>query len=155
MKRCSDCRAEHERTCSYCIVCSRIRNSRYRKIKRDRNRKIGVCITCQDEAELFEWAGTLKCRECRKKERKVYYLRHVGRNKDFVKVFKLDKPCFDCGVLYPPYVMDFDHRRPEQKIKSISDMCAQGMSLEVISREISKCDLVCSNCHRERTHGER
>jgi hypothetical protein len=61
-------------------------------------------------------------------------------------------PCADCGVQYPPYVMDFDHVRGE-KFGSVNWLVAQRYRLEVIQEEIDKCEVVCSNCHRERTHG--
>lgn len=64
-------------------------------------------------------------------------------------------PCADCGRSYPPYVMDFDHRDASQKsftIGSARDVIASAASL---LKEIAKCDLVCANCHRERTHNGR
>jgi len=64
------------------------------------------------------------------------------------------KPCMDCGVRYPPYVMDFDHRNPDEKLFSLNSM-AMTRSAEKLAAEIAKCDLVCANCHRERTHQQR
>lgn len=60
------------------------------------------------------------------------------------------KPCADCGIKYPPYVMDFDHRDPATKTFVIG----QGRQKELLKvlSEISKCDVVCSNCHRLRTY---
>lgn len=56
-------------------------------------------------------------------------------------------PCTDCGVKYPFYIMDFDHRNPGEKRITISrSMC----SLAKLKEELEKCDLVCANCHRER-----
>lgn len=63
-------------------------------------------------------------------------------------------PCVDCGVRYPPYVMDFDHRDPNTKYRTVSQLLSHGSERRVVE-EIDKCDLVCSNCHRERTHGSR
>lgn len=60
-------------------------------------------------------------------------------------------PCMDCGVAYPWYVMDLDHVRGE-KASDVSSMVDNGVSLSKIKREIAKCDVVCSNCHRIRTH---
>lgn len=57
-------------------------------------------------------------------------------------------PCADCGVEYPPWVMDFDHRDPTQKLNIVSKMRAE----RTVREEIAKCDVVCANCHRERTH---
>lgn len=62
------------------------------------------------------------------------------------------RPCADCKVQYPFYVMDYDHVRGI-KVSSVSQMIANCVSIEMLQEEIAKCDLVCSNCHRERTHG--
>ncbi len=60
--------------------------------------------------------------------------------------------CMDCGGTFPPYVMDFDHRDPKTKPFSL----AAGKSLlknrAVLEAEVAKCDIVCANCHRIRTH---
>jgi hypothetical protein len=58
-----------------------------------------------------------------------------------------DQPCMDCGNKFPPECMDFDHL--EGKYKNIAKL--RSHAWETILREIEKCDLVCSNCHRIRT----
>jgi hypothetical protein len=65
----------------------------------------------------------------------------------------IDVPCMDCGVKYPPYVMDLDHRNPQDKVDVIARLITNG-SWEKFLAEIDKCDIVCSNCHRERTHNK-
>lgn len=60
------------------------------------------------------------------------------------------KPCKDCGNSYPPECMDFDHRDPTTKAGQVSDLVH--CKLERLHAEIAKCDLVCANCHRIRTH---
>jgi len=60
-----------------------------------------------------------------------------------------DRPCADCGIEYPYYVMDFDHRGD----KSFTIGSHRHGSLERVLTEIAKCDIVCANCHMERTHG--
>lgn len=52
---------------------------------------------------------------------------------------------------YPHFVLDFDHRPGEIKTRSVSEMLKNNASDEDIASEISKCDLVCANCHRFRT----
>ena len=59
-------------------------------------------------------------------------------------------PCHDCKNSYPTYVMDFDHREPKEKRFDIARCMAH--PIEKILKEIEKCDVVCSNCHRIRTH---
>ena len=65
-------------------------------------------------------------------------------------------PCADCGVSYPSYVMDFDHRDARTKLDSISTAVRiLGWGPKKLMAEIAKCDLVCANCHRKRTHARR
>jgi hypothetical protein len=49
--------------------------------------------------------------------------------------------------------MDFDHR--EGEIKKYELNAVDRMSMNTLKREIEKCDVVCANCHRERTHQRR
>lgn len=62
-------------------------------------------------------------------------------------------PCMDCGQSYPYYVMDFDHRDPTQKLALVSRLVGWGW--DRLRAEVAKCDVVCANCHRERTHQQR
>lgn len=59
------------------------------------------------------------------------------------------QPCKDCGGLFHPCAMDFDHRDPSQKVFEIGP--ALSRNWEKVQAEIAKCDVVCSNCHRVRT----
>jgi hypothetical protein len=56
--------------------------------------------------------------------------------------------CVDCGGTFPDCCMDFDHRDPSKKSFNIA---AKHWSVSRLKNEVDKCDLVCSNCHRERT----
>jgi hypothetical protein len=47
--------------------------------------------------------------------------------------------------------MDFDHRPGAKKRAVVSDLLNSPRLLE----EALKCDVVCANCHRERTHRRR
>jgi hypothetical protein len=99
------------------------------------------------------------CRECSlPRRRKQYeanpdYQRNAVKvrkenNRDRITQYKIDNPCIDCGKFYPSYVMDLDHVRGD-KFKGVSQLVSH--SWDVIETEIAKCDLVCANCHRERT----
>src|SRR6266496_1078194 len=59
-------------------------------------------------------------------------------------------PCMDCGVQYPHYVMDFDHVRGV-KVSGLAELAGKSRAPKVMLAEVAKCDLVCANCHRERT----
>ncbi|MEK6225989.1 MAG: hypothetical protein AABM40_06775 [Chloroflexota bacterium] len=63
-------------------------------------------------------------------------------------------PCLDCGGTFPFFVMQFDHRDPPEKKYLVSQMVGRA-GTETILAEVAKCDIVCTNCHRERTYRRR
>lgn len=69
--------------------------------------------------------------------------------RNYVKNLKSTTPCTDCQVQYPYYVMDFDHL--EDKKGLISKIVNSG-SMKALEVELKKCELVCANCHRIRSH---
>lgn len=63
------------------------------------------------------------------------------------------KPCMDCGVQYNPWIMQFDHRNPQEKEFTICEnKCT---NIKRLMAEVEKCDVVCSNCHANRTYQRR
>ena len=71
----------------------------------------------------------------------------------YLRDLKTKTPCVDCGINYPYYVMDFDHVRG-QKHANVMELVST-LSKKKIDEEIAKCEIVCSNCHRIRTHVRR
>jgi hypothetical protein len=69
--------------------------------------------------------------------------------RDFIRSLKIGRPCDICGGIFPPVAMDWDHLDPKQKSFEI---CQEGIremySQEKLLEEISKCRLLCANCHR-------
>lgn len=70
------------------------------------------------------------------------------------------RPCADCGKTYPYYVMDFDHKPETEVSHHLKPRGRHGMdrlagSKNLLLAEIAKCDVVCANCHRERTWGPK
>jgi hypothetical protein len=76
------------------------------------------------------------------------------RNKAYVDGIKSITPCMDCGVIYPPYVMQFDHVGGDKR-GAVANLVREGVSIETLQIEIDKCELVCGNCHAERTHARK
>ena len=68
----------------------------------------------------------------------------------YLRDLKTKTPCVDCGINYPYYVMDFDHVRGV-KHANVMELVST-LSKKRIDQEIAKCEIVCSNCHRIRTH---
>ena len=66
---------------------------------------------------------------------------HVGNYKS--------KPCTDCGIKYPYYVMQLDHLRDKEY--TISKL-VNSNNFKKLEIELSKCEVVCANCHAARTY---
>lgn len=77
-----------------------------------------------------------------------------SRQKKMVQNLKV-KPCVDCGIEYPYYVMQYDHLDGNLKEASLASIYTKGWSDARVMLEISKCDVVCANCHAIRTHKRR
>ncbi len=50
--------------------------------------------------------------------------------------------------------MDFDHVQPGQKRYTVSRMIGRAGTATIMA-EVAKCDIVCANCHRDRTGRRR
>lgn len=141
--------------------------------------KVKVCSKCQKTRHIDMFALRKRsksgkertkswCRECSYAYRREYYA-NSPKQKDQLKASNKqqkatisayletikNKPCIDCGRKYPHYVMDFDHRERSTKVENVGTMRRNGVSLETLRAEIEKCDLVCANCHRIRTHRKK
>jgi hypothetical protein len=57
--------------------------------------------------------------------------------------------CADCGETHPA-VLYFHHRNPEEKEFNVADFVRLGKSPEALMKEISKCIVLCANCHAKR-----
>ena len=85
----------------------------------------------------------------------IYKARRVAQ-KARIRAYMIERkkaPCTDCGVQYPHYVMDWDH--VGIKTTEPGQMANNGWGIERIEKELAECELVCSNCHRVRTHERR
>lgn len=124
------------------------------------------CTKCKELKKESEYGNRLgkkhyTCKECIKiaqkkqyQNNKKYYLdrnRELrSSNRSWYQELKNNTPCAKCGNYYPYYVMDYDHIDPSSKILCIAHM--MGHSKKAILKEISKCELLCANCHRIKTY---
>ena len=111
------------------------------------SRKHRYCNSCQTEA-VSKWKAAhpegwkaIQVKARRKRRIRQQEIRNAAK----------DRPCADCGVKYPFYVMDFDHKPDTVKEFNIASGLG-GKSFKKFYAEIAKCDVVCANCHRERTY---
>lgn len=78
---------------------------------------------------------------------RVSSLKKLKRNKEIVDAYKLNSGCIVCGYNENPVALDFDHRIQSEKLFDISSRLAN-IREETLINEISKCDVLCANCHR-------
>lgn len=116
--------------------------NKFGKKKTSRDGRQSRCLDCQSNYSKQHYQNN-----------KEKYLEksqnHRRKMQEMVRKIK-DVPCKDCKGEYHWCVMDFDHK--ENKEMNVSVMVRNAMSKEDIMKEISKCDIVCSNCHRMRTY---
>jgi len=113
----------------------------------------GSCKTCKDQWQLEHKDEVIQKRKQwkfdNKEQQTAYLIEYTRKNNDIIVEAK-NKPCMDCGIKYPFYVMQFDHRPDENKLFVIGAH-RNNRSADKILAEIAKCDIVCANCHSIRT----
>jgi hypothetical protein len=131
------------KTCSKCKVSKPISEFNFR------HKADGVYHSCCKEC------GKISTRNHYHNNKRQYLDRNVRsylKRRELVRQIK-SRPCADCGIQYPYYVMDFDHREGETKEYELNRI--DRMTTQAVLREIEKCDVVCANCHRVRTYQRR
>lgn len=86
-----------------------------------------------------------------KNNRKDYDARARTRRKERKEWFKeltKDIKCKNCSE-NDPACMDFHHRDPNTKSGLVSRLLNELRSKESVLKEMAKCDILCSNCHRK------
>ena len=77
------------------------------------------------------------------------YQRNVERrkrNRDWINAHKETLKCETCGENHIA-VLQFHHTDPSRKEGSLACAANDGWSIERIQTEISKCKVLCANCH--------
>jgi hypothetical protein len=93
----------------------------------------------KEESQKYYFENKEKYRERNRASR--------GRNDEFINQYKLENGCSKCGYNKHHSAIDFHHI--EEKSENISRMAKDSYSIKKISEEMSKCILLCANCHRE------
>lgn len=145
-----------------CSTCKKYKNKDFfDKNKKNKTGHAHVCKECRKIARHIFYlenkenilSETLKYKKTHKAQikvrNKVYNDNKHIVNRVFIDGYK-NKPCVDCDMTFNYICMDFDHINPHNKLGSIASIVLR--SQKYIFNEIQKCELVCANCHRIRTH---
>jgi hypothetical protein len=130
------------------------------------------CLLLLPETDFYRKTPTnlrSDCKSCHKltmrsrskehyNENKEYYRKRNERSRkelaQLIKQYKIKHNiCTDCKLPHPPWRLEFDHIDPKLKTAEVSTLTS--FSKEKILKEISKCQIVCANCHRDRTYYRR
>lgn len=109
-----------------------------------------ICSKCGQDLPLTEYysrgKGKLRaeCKTCHKNYVKGKY----NERKEVVNEIKANCGCVKCGEKRP-YVLDFHHKDPAIKDADIARITSNNNKMDTIYKEIDKCVVLCSNCHRE------
>ncbi len=68
------------------------------------------------------------------------------------KEYKQTLCCSSCGEDHPA-CLDFHHRDPKQKEISLAHAARAGWAQKRILAEVTKCVVLCTNCHRKVHYG--
>jgi hypothetical protein len=112
---------------------------------RHKNRRDGVQVYCKLCRAVIDRERYVRLRGTRVPSRSWERSRA-----EWLLELKSGKPCTDCGRMFPPQVMQWDHLPGVPKLGDISTDF-RGRSRADTLEEISKCELVCANCHAIRT----
>ena len=104
------------------------------------------------------------CKLCRRDYDRAYYQRNkeirLARNRRRDRKRRADfaqnkaGPCADCGGVFPPVAMHWDHLPGHVKVGDISTILVR-RGPRLLEEELAKCELVCANCHAIRTASRR
>lgn len=118
----------------------------------------GLCATCYKKqgVKAKGWSrGNLKAQAERFKAKFPDYgsqwMAQRLKRRSFIQQMK-SGPCADCGQVFPPEVMDFDHVGPK-RFNISSGVRAKG--IVALREELAQCQVVCAVCHRIRTARRR
>jgi hypothetical protein len=121
-------------------------------VKGDKSAHVSGLLTCSPQRLLAEIQKCEVVCACCHRVRSAISRKETGRKRLQEFHTRLNElkssPCADCRRQFLPVAMDFDHVRGT-KFRMVSTMV--NYSWERVLNEISKCDLVCACCHRQRT----
>jgi len=109
------------------------------------------CKSCYKAVRVHSHAAHYAQHKEEYKDRaKKRRLRIRKENRQKMMLYLSTHPCEQCEES-DPVVLDFDHRDRGEKVNTINEMMRLGRSWDKILKEIVKCRVLCSNCHRRRT----
>lgn len=112
------------------------------------------CLTCgKDFVPTRSWQKycSAKCKN-NSPHKKVITKKYQQSRRDLINKIKLDRGCSVCGYNAHAAALDFNHAYGEKHFNVSQD---PKVALHKLLEEISKCEILCANCHRIHTYENR
>lgn len=123
------------------------------------------CSKCGTEKSLANFSdrktakGTIykhaRCNECLSQYKRSWENKDRKEVREYIFNYLSNNSCVLCGTT-DVLALEFDHIEPTEKE---FNMCYAGngkqggkVSLDILAKEIAKCQVLCRNCHQKETH---
>jgi len=119
---------------------------------KNKTRKSGYNYSCKECQKVWTKASQYNNKPSTKRQQ---------NNRAFMNRYKMFCGCYQCGYKGHPAALDFDHKDPDWKKNNRNATTGserysgvrRDWGRERIKTEIRQCRVLCSNCHRIKTHG--
>ena len=115
------------------------------KIKKEISKCEVLCANCHQKK-------TSQKKRCWKVVGIPYHKPTRAKCYSYIQEYLLRNFCVDCGES-DMVVLQFDHNH--NKVAPVSALAGNGVSIEILAKEIEKCDVRCANCHKRKTTIDR
>jgi len=126
---------------------------------------MNICSKCKQTKPLTEFNKHKRgvhswCKACVRERSREWYKEkneiikakrktYIQERKKWYDEYKQTLKCSKCGEDHPA-CLEFHHTNPKEKDFGISEAFGQlNLSKEEILKEINKCEVLCSNCHKK------
>lgn len=134
-----------------CTKCNQTKSKdQFRVANKRTGRLSAYCKECQRNVSRAHYAANT---ESHKKRVIINSVQRAKTNREKYKALKGELKCNRCSETHIA-VLDFHHEDPSTKDRAISNMI-YSWSFEVVLKEMEKCEVLCSNCHRKHHYEEK
>lgn len=126
-----------------------------------------TCTNCHQELPYSEYNARndsadglqARCKACLRVTRRKWYAENqeteyarlkaaAAEKRRWWTEYKATLRCEQCGENHPS-CLDFHHKDPDDKDINLAQVAFRGWSVARIEKELAKCMVLCSNCHRK------
>lgn len=127
-----------------------------------------ICSLCKQNKPMTEFAvaktkadgRSYDCKQCHRDYNKVYYKKNYKAERERLEkrqkeqrqkleqmLHEVKTKCGRCDESRFA-ALDFHHKDPLTKEITVAEAFARNWTVERVKKEIDKCEVICSNCHR-------